>query len=86
MSKSPLTTMVKPGPIHQVTPEYALADKGLERTGDGKNTVRWATTNPRHPRNWSPLKKVYDITIIILLEFYTLVAFLLCQLPVLSLC
>ncbi|PKY02548.1 MFS general substrate transporter [Aspergillus campestris IBT 28561] len=63
--------MVKAAPTNQVALQYALEDQGLERTGDEKNLVRWATTNPKHPKNWSPLRKAYDVTIIILLEFYT---------------
>lgn len=50
----------------------ALKDMELEFTDDGQY-VRWSNTNPRHPRNWHPLRKAYDIGIIILLEFYTLV-------------
>ncbi|KAL2815642.1 major facilitator superfamily domain-containing protein [Aspergillus cavernicola] len=48
----------------------ALEEQGLEFTPDGEY-VRWASTNPRHPRNWHPLRKAYDIGLIILLEFYT---------------
>ena len=51
----------------------ALTEKELELTPDGRY-IRWASSNPRHPRNWHPLRKAYDIAIIILLEFYTWVA------------
>ena len=78
--------MVQTVPTNKGTLEDALEDQGLERTGDEKNTVRWAFMNPRHPRNWSLRRKAYDITIIILLEFYTLVPIVLCQLSVLSSC
>lgn len=50
--------------------QTALTEQELELTPDGKY-VRWANTNPRHPRNWHPLRKAYDIGVIILLEFYT---------------
>lgn len=58
---------VKETPLH-----LALKEMELELTPDGRY-IRWANTNPRHPRNWRPLRKAYDIGIIILLEFYTLV-------------
>ena len=53
----------------------ALTEQELELTPDGRY-IRWASSNPRHPRNWRPLRKAYDISIIILLEFYTWVALL----------
>lgn len=55
----------RPIAIHE-----GLKELELELTPDGRY-VRWANTNPRHPRNWHPLRKAYDIGIIILLEFYT---------------
>ncbi|KAE8152372.1 MFS general substrate transporter [Aspergillus avenaceus] len=55
----------------RVSLDYALEAQGLELKSNEKDIVRWSATNPRHPRNWSPLRKAYDITIIILLEFYT---------------
>lgn len=60
----------KETPLH-----VALAEQELELTPDGRY-VRWASTNPRHPRNWHPLRKAYDIGVIILLEFYTSVLLL----------
>lgn len=51
----------------------ALTEKELELTPDGRY-IRWACSNPQHPRNWHPLRKAYDIGIIILLEFFTWVA------------
>ncbi|KAL3454640.1 major facilitator superfamily domain-containing protein [Aspergillus insuetus] len=50
--------------------QIALEEQGLEFTPDGLH-VRWANTNPNHPRNWHTLRKAYDIGLIILLEFYT---------------
>ncbi|KAI9368611.1 major facilitator superfamily domain-containing protein [Aspergillus egyptiacus] len=50
--------------------QLALEEQGLEFTPDGQY-VRWASTNPRHPRNWTQLRKAYDIGLIIFLEFYT---------------
>ncbi|KUM55642.1 hypothetical protein ACN42_g11605 [Penicillium freii] len=50
---------------------HALEIQGLKRTGDEKNLVGWAAMNPRHPRNWSNSRKVYDVSILIILEFYT---------------
>ncbi|KAL2801872.1 major facilitator superfamily domain-containing protein [Aspergillus granulosus] len=50
--------------------QIALEEHGLEFTPDGLY-IRWARTNPKHPRNWGKLRKAYDIGLIILLEFYT---------------
>ncbi|KAL2868771.1 major facilitator superfamily domain-containing protein [Aspergillus lucknowensis] len=50
--------------------QIALEEQELELTPDGLY-VRWASTNPNHPRNWHPVRKAYDIGVIILLEFYT---------------
>ncbi|KAL4884448.1 major facilitator superfamily domain-containing protein [Aspergillus karnatakaensis] len=50
--------------------QFALEEQGLELTPDGQY-VRWARTNPNHPRNWRTIRKVYDIGLIIFLEFYT---------------
>lgn len=52
--------------------ELALRESHLEldpKTG----YVRWASTNPKHPRNWSMARKVWDIGLITLLELYTCV-------------
>ncbi|PYH87803.1 MFS general substrate transporter [Aspergillus ellipticus CBS 707.79] len=46
------------------------ADHGLELTPDGCH-LRWARTNRKHPRNWHPFRKAYDIVVISLLEFFT---------------
>lgn len=46
------------------------AEHGLELTPDGCH-LRWARTNPKHPRNWHPVRKSYDIVMISLLEFFT---------------
>ncbi|KAL5052175.1 hypothetical protein BDW71DRAFT_193582 [Aspergillus fruticulosus] len=51
--------------------QIALKELGLELTPDGQY-VRWANTNPKHPRNWPTTRKAYDIGLIIFLEFYTL--------------
>ncbi|KAL4802817.1 major facilitator superfamily domain-containing protein [Aspergillus unguis] len=48
----------------------ALEELHLELTPD-RQYVRWASTNPNHPRNWPTIRKVYDIGLIIFLEFYT---------------
>jgi signal recognition particle subunit SEC65 len=50
--------------------QTALKELGLEFTPDGQY-VRWANTNPKHPRNWPTIQKAYNIGLIIFLEFYT---------------
>ncbi|RAH71270.1 MFS multidrug transporter [Aspergillus aculeatinus CBS 121060] len=46
------------------------AEHELELTPDGAH-LRWGKTNRKHPRNWHPARKTYDITVIGLLEFFT---------------
>ncbi|KAI3291509.1 hypothetical protein DTO002I6_5762 [Penicillium roqueforti] len=46
-----------------------LHDHYLELTPDGKY-VRWLRDHPRHPRNWSSLRKTYDIVLICLLDLF----------------
>jgi hypothetical protein len=49
--------------------EAKLAAAGLERRRD--NLIYWRSDCKDHPRNWSARRKVFDTTVIILLEFYT---------------
>lgn len=46
-----------------------LALYGLERDSDG--LIGWRPDSKEHPRNWSAKRKIYDTTVIILLELYT---------------
>ncbi|KAJ5514149.1 Major facilitator superfamily domain general substrate transporter [Penicillium fimorum] len=46
-----------------------LHEHYLELTPDGKY-VRWMRNHPRHPRNWSGLRKTYDIVLICLLDLF----------------
>ena len=46
-----------------------LKDHFLELTPDGRY-VRWLGDHPRHPRNWSGLRKTYDIALICLLDLF----------------
>lgn len=78
MAKTTITAMVEPKETSQGDLDNALDQQGLERISDGKDIVRWAATNPRHPRNWAPSRKAWDLLIIILLEFYTLVLLFYC--------
>ncbi|KAI9710150.1 MAG: hypothetical protein M1820_002952 [Bogoriella megaspora] len=62
-----------PGP--QDIPDAEL-DEHLSRLGvqrSQSNHISWRKDASDHPRNWSPSRKIYDTTIIILLEFYTTV-------------
>ena len=55
-------------PSHLFQP---LLDHGLNVGSDG--LICWAQQNQHHPRNWSRLRKIYDIGIIIFLDFFTYV-------------
>ncbi|CAI7597405.1 unnamed protein product [Penicillium glandicola] len=46
-----------------------LHEHYLELTTDG-NYVRWLRDHPRHPRNWSGVRKTYDIVLICLLDLF----------------
>lgn len=47
-----------------------LQEHGLECTADGQY-VRWSRSNPRHPRNWSKARKIWDLGLIIWVDVYT---------------
>jgi hypothetical protein len=49
--------------------EGRLTAAGLERRSN--HVVYWRPDSEGHPRNWSSRRKIFDTTIIILLEFYT---------------
>ncbi|KAG6006700.1 hypothetical protein E4U21_006775 [Claviceps maximensis] len=42
----------------------------LEYTPDGES-IRWSVSNKRHPRNWPTCRKVYDVGLVIFLDFFT---------------
>ncbi|KAF7596220.1 hypothetical protein BBP40_002752 [Aspergillus hancockii] len=48
----------------------SLLQHGLQLTPDGR-FIRWSSTNPSHPRNWSFTRKTYDLTIINLVDLFT---------------
>jgi len=52
--------------------EISLQGLQLELDPSSGN-IRWAPTNPKHPRNWRPARKIYNIGLITFLEFYTYV-------------
>ncbi|KAG5983705.1 hypothetical protein E4U43_006243, partial [Claviceps pusilla] len=47
-----------------------LEQQDLEYTPDGES-IRWSVSNKRHPRNWSTCRKVYDVGLVIFLDFFT---------------
>lgn len=51
--------------------QYVLDENGLEYTPDGK-FIRWSASNKKHPRNWHMSRKIYDSSLIIFLDFFTL--------------
>ncbi|KAI9663138.1 MAG: hypothetical protein M1821_008186 [Bathelium mastoideum] len=50
-----------------------LAEYGTQRSGSTStsSSITWRRDSCDHPRNWSSTRKLYDTTVIILLEFYT---------------
>lgn len=49
-----------------------VARHGLE-IDPGSGYIRWRKDSRDHPRNWSALRKTYDTSLVMFLEFYTLV-------------
>lgn len=49
--------------------ESVLSEHQLEFTADGQY-VRWQRGNPRHPRSWPIYRRVYDITVVFLLDLF----------------
>lgn len=46
-----------------------LTQYGVERKSDG--FIYWKSDSSDHPRRWSSSRKLFDTSIIIILEFYT---------------
>ncbi|KAJ6011075.1 hypothetical protein N7451_002487 [Penicillium sp. IBT 35674x] len=46
-----------------------LREEGLELTFDGC-FVRWMRGNPKCPRNWSTLRKIYDVGLVCILDLF----------------
>lgn len=53
----------------KISLQKELQKHHLELTSDG-NAVRWNRDNPKFPRNWSQMRKVYDIGVICLLDLF----------------
>lgn len=56
-------------PSSLVTDEQ-VARHGLE-IDPGSGYIRWRKDSRDHPRNWSALRKTYDTSLVMFLEFYT---------------
>lgn len=55
--------------VHDISLKTYLLQYELELTSDGQN-IRWGSKNPHHPRNWGTARKVYDLTVITLLDLF----------------
>ncbi|KAI9035779.1 MFS multidrug transporter [Aspergillus affinis] len=55
--------------VHDVSLEACLTQYDLELTPDGQY-IRWGSKNPHHPRNWGTARKVYDLTVITLMDLF----------------
>ncbi|THC87415.1 hypothetical protein EYZ11_013137 [Aspergillus tanneri] len=47
-----------------------LTEYGLQLAADGLH-IQWGKGNPRHPRNWSLSRKIYDGGLVMFLELFT---------------
>ncbi|PYI00267.1 MFS multidrug transporter [Aspergillus sclerotiicarbonarius CBS 121057] len=50
--------------------QFLLDEHHLEYTPD-HGFIRWSASNPQHPRNWLPARKMYDTSLIIFLDLFT---------------
>lgn len=58
--------------VHDVSLEAYLTQYELELTAD-RQYIRWGSKNPQHPRNWGTARKVYDLTVITLMDLFVYV-------------
>ena len=65
-----MTKLEVPPTIGENNLQALLEEHGLEYTPDGEH-IRWLASNPKHPRNWSMLRKIYDSGLIIILDLFT---------------
>jgi len=65
--KSSFDISVEPKFYLQEQMQERLRDHYLELTPDTK-FVRWLRENPKHPRNWTMNRKIYDIGLVCLLD------------------
>ncbi|OAQ74123.1 hypothetical protein VFPPC_15419 [Pochonia chlamydosporia 170] len=59
----------KPTVVEAEDESILLAQYGVERRSDG--FIYWRRDSSHHPRNWSSTRKLFDTSVIVLLEFYT---------------
>jgi hypothetical protein len=62
----------------QATPHLDVLQTHLSHLGlqlDEEGVVRWERSNKLHPRNWPMARKMYDISLIVILDFATYVLF-----------
>ncbi|KMQ45668.1 MFS multidrug transporter [Trichophyton rubrum] len=69
-SQPSVTKLEVPPTIGENNLQALLEEHGLEYTPDGEH-IRWLASNPKHPRNWSMLRKIYDSGLIIILDLFT---------------
>lgn len=56
--------------MQQIEPEKHLSETGLQRTES--NRVQRNKQHKEYPRHWHSQRKVFDSSLIVFLEFYTL--------------
>ncbi|KAI9043101.1 putative MFS transporter [Aspergillus affinis] len=55
---------------HSLEIDEKLHQYGLRLADNGRSVV-WKSDNPRHPRNWSTARKVYDVSWVIFLDLFS---------------
>ena len=55
---------------HPRSLEHLLELHGVEKRDDG--SLNWIEGSKQHPRNWSLGRKLYDTSLLIFVEFFTL--------------
>jgi hypothetical protein len=56
--------------MQQDDTEKQVSEAGLQRTKSSR--IQWNKQHEEYPRNWPIKRKVFDTSIIVFLEFYTL--------------
>lgn len=70
-SRTPASILSKADSAHHLPQEVFERLKRLELEVDGHGTVQWLPGSIAHPRQWPLSRKLYDTTVICILEFFT---------------
>lgn len=61
-------------PVLSINAATTVTQEQLDRYGlevDSAGYIGWRNDSRDHPRNWPMWRKIYEISLVIILEFYT---------------